>query len=240
MAPALARYARWQAHWVAAQLAASGVEVDLIPMTTRGDADRASIGNIGSPGVFTKELQRALLDGQIDLAVHSLKDLPTDVVEGLVLAAVPARESPHDVLISRRGPFDALPSGSVIGTGSLRRRAQLLHVRGDLQMRDVRGNVDTRLEKLAAGQYDALVLAEAGLKRLGMEGQITNIFQPEVLLPAVGQGALGIEARRRSGHAGGFGATRRSADASGGAGRAGPVGRVARRMPGPDWRLGSR
>ena len=189
--------ARWQAQWVATQLTAGGVQVDLVLITTRGDTvQRDPIGNLGSPGVFTKELQRALLDDRIDLAVHSLKDLPTDVVDGLVLAAVPEREDPRDVLISREGKrFEQLPQGATIGTGSLRRRAQLLHLRADLQMRDIRGNVETRLQKLAAGQYDALVLALAGIKRLGLDAQITQILEPDILLPAVGQGALGIETR---------------------------------------------
>jgi hydroxymethylbilane synthase len=189
--------ARWQADWVAAQLSARGVDVELIPITTRGDASkRDTISDLGSPGVFTKELQRALLDAHIDLAVHSLKDLPTDAVDGLVLSAVPQRESPLDVLVSRAGEsLDALPAAAVIGTGSLRRRAQLLHRRTDFLMKDIRGNVDTRLQKLAAGQFDALVLAHAGLKRLGLEGQITQILPYEIMLPAVGQGALAIEAR---------------------------------------------
>ncbi len=189
--------ARWQAQWVAAQLTASGVSVELVPITTRGDAaQRDTIAELGSPGVFTKELQRALLAEQIDLAVHSLKDLPTDMVDGLELAAVPARESPLDVLVSRdRRLLDQLPAGSAIGTGSVRRRAQLLHVRADLQMRDIRGNVDTRLQKLMAGEFDGLVLAFAGLKRLGFDDRITQILEPDVMLPAVGQGALGIEIR---------------------------------------------
>jgi len=188
--------ARWQAEWVAAQLTDRGHNVELVPITTRGDADqRDTLFQTASPGVFTKELQRALVDSQIDLAVHSLKDLPTDAVPGLLLAAVPPREDPRDVLVSRLGPLADLPPGAQIGTGSLRRRAQLLHARGDLQMRDVRGNLDTRLAKLAAGQYDALVLAHAGLNRLGLAHQITQTFAPEVLMPAVGQGALGIETR---------------------------------------------
>jgi hydroxymethylbilane synthase len=189
--------ARWQANWVAAQLLARGVEVALVPIATRGDVQADEpIAEVGSPGVFTKELQRALLDERIDVAVHSLKDLPTDEVRGLCLAAVPERENPRDVLVSRAGlSFARLPAAATIGTGSLRRRAQLLHARGDLEMRDVRGNVDTRLEKLAAGQYDALVLAQAGLRRLGRENAITEILGPDLMLPAVGQGALGIEAR---------------------------------------------
>jgi hydroxymethylbilane synthase len=189
--------ARWQANWVAARLTSAGVEVELVLITTKGDAQtRDPIGNLGSPGVFTKEIQRALLDERVDLAVHSLKDLPTDEVEGLCLAVVPERASPRDVLISRDElPFDQLPAGAAIGTGSLRRRAQLLYARGDLQMRDIRGNVDTRLEKLSAGEFDAIVLAEAGLKRLELEDRITEVLTADWMLPAVGQGALGIESR---------------------------------------------
>ena len=189
--------ARWQANWVADALAARGFQVDLVPITTEGDTSQQdSIAKIGSPGVFTKALQRALLADEIDLAVHSLKDLPTDAVAGLVLASVPERESPLDVLVSRAGhTLDQLSPGSLIGTDSLRRRAQLLHLRGDLQMRDIRGNVDTRIKKLHAGQYDALVLAHAGLKRLGLDAHVTQILDSQVVLPAVGQGALGIETR---------------------------------------------
>jgi hydroxymethylbilane synthase len=174
-----------------------GVPVELVPITTRGDsAQQDRIGDLGSPGVFTKELQRALLADTIDLAVHSLKDLPTEAVAGLELIAVSERESVIDVLVSRdRLLLDQLPPGAAIGTASARRRAQLLHRRPDLQMRDIRGNVDTRLEKLSAGQFDALVLAHAGLKRLGLEDRITQRLEPDVMLPAVGQGALAIEAR---------------------------------------------
>ncbi len=189
--------ARWQAEWVAAQLTAAGVQVELVPITTQGDVQQVGpIGAIGTQGVFTKELQRALLDGRIDLAVHSLKDLPTDVVPGLCLAAVPLRESPGDALVSRDGcRFANLRAGANLGTGSTRRQAQLLHVRPDLRVSDVRGNVDTRLRKLREGQYDALVLAEAGLRRLGLADQITEILPREQILPAVGQGALGLETR---------------------------------------------
>ncbi|HZZ72621.1 MAG TPA: hydroxymethylbilane synthase [Pirellulales bacterium] len=190
--------ARWQADWVAAELRRYAVEVELVSINTRGDQQQAGpIGEIGGgQGVFTKEIQRALLDGRIDLAVHSLKDLPTDVVPGLVLAAVPPRESCGDVLVSREQiPFAQLPLHSLIGTGSLRRRAHLLHARPDLQLADVRGNVDTRLRKLADGSYDALVLAEAGLKRLLLTAAITEVLPKSLLLPAVGQGALGLETR---------------------------------------------
>ncbi len=189
--------ARWQADWVAGRLRELGVEVILVPITTTGDRHAEGlIGAIGGTGVFTKELQRALLDGRIDLAVHSLKDLPTDEAVGLCLAAVPERGPMGDVLVSRNGALLAdLPQGAVVGTGSLRRGAQLRFVRPDLAIRDVRGNVDTRLRKLDAGQYDALVLAEAGLERLGLGGRVTQRLSPDILLPAVGQGALALETR---------------------------------------------
>lgn len=191
--------ARWQADWVAGRLRESGVEVELVPITTQGDAQQTGpIGAIGTQGVFTKELQRALLEGQIDLAVHSLKDLPTEPVPGLALAAVPPRGPVGDCLVSvRYRGFAELPERAVVGTGSLRRQAQLLAARPDLLLRDVRGNVDTRLRKLADGQYDALILAEAGLKRLGLDQHVTEVLPKSVVLPAVGQGALGIEARAR-------------------------------------------
>jgi hydroxymethylbilane synthase len=171
--------------------------VELVEISTRGDvATREPIGSLGGVGLFTKEIQQALLDERVDLAVHSLKDLPTEGVAGLCLAAVPRRASPRDVLVSRDAlPLAALPQRASVGTGSLRRRAQLWHARRDLRLVDVRGNVDTRLAKLAAGQFDALVLAEAGLARLGFESRITQVLEPEVMLPAVGQGALAIEAR---------------------------------------------
>ncbi len=189
--------ARWQAGWVADRLTAAGHAVELVPIATQGDTSASEpIGSIGSPGVFTKELQRALLDGRIDLAVHSLKDLPTDVVEGLVLAAVPEREDVSDVLLSRdHRPLEAMPPGATIGTGSLRRRAQILHLRPDLVMRDIRGNIDTRVRKLHDGQFDAIVLAAAGLQRLGLGYQESETLSMEIMLPAVGQGALGIETR---------------------------------------------
>ncbi len=188
--------ARWQAQWVAEELRRRGVTVELVPITTRGDQQQGPIGLLGDRGLFTKELQRALLDNRIDLAVHSLKDLPTDEVPGLCLAAVPERAAAGDVLVSvKYASLDALPAGAVVGTGSLRRRAQLLHVRPNLRMQDLRGNVDTRLRKLREGQYDALVLAEAGLRRLGLAEHITQVLPPDVMLPAVGQGALALETR---------------------------------------------
>lgn len=189
--------ARWQAEWTAAELRRLGADVELVPISTRGDREQTGpIGAIGTQGVFTKELQRALLAGEIDLAVHSLKDLPTEPVEGLALAAVPARGPIGDCLVSPRYPtLDDLPQGAVVGTGSQRRRAQLLHVRPDLKLADVRGNVDTRLRKVSEGEYAALVLAEAGLVRLKLEANIAQVLPKSIMLPAVGQGALGIEAR---------------------------------------------
>lgn len=188
--------ARWQAEWVAARLHELGVAVDLVPITTQGDVKTQPLGQIGGQGLFTKEIQRALLDKQIDLAVHSLKDLPTAPVDGLSLAAVPERESTADVLVSNLvTSIESLPKAARVGTGSLRRKAQLLHLRPDLLLSDIRGNVDTRLRKLDEGQYDAIVLAEAGLKRLGLGNRIAHVIPRNVMLPAVGQGALGIEAR---------------------------------------------
>lgn len=189
--------ARWQANWVAEQLTANGVQVELVHISTRGDVQQQGpIGAIGTQGVFTKEIQNALLDERVDLAVHSLKDLPTDPVPGLQLSAVPPRASYRDALLTVEGALLAeLPQGARVGTGSLRRRAQLLRMRPDLKLLDVRGNVDTRLEKLRAGEYDALVLAEAGLMRLGLSQHITELLPTELVLPAVGQGALGLETR---------------------------------------------
>lgn len=189
--------ARWQATWVADQLKELGTIVELVPITTTGDREqRGPIGSLGSQGVFTKEIQRALLEDRIDLAVHSLKDLPTDPVDGLSLTAVPERETVRDALLCREALTLAdLPEGAKVGSGSMRRRSQLLHHRPDLEMVDIRGNVDTRLAKLTEGQYDAIILAEAGLKRLGLHDQITELVDSQIMLPAIGQGALGLETR---------------------------------------------
>ncbi len=190
--------ARWQAEWVAGQLRELvAADVELVTISTAGDRQQQGpIGSIGSQGVFTKEIQRALLEHRVDVAVHSLKDLPTDQVEGLLIGAVPPRESPRDVLVCRENrTLDELPPGSVVGTGSPRRRAQLLNRRADLRVVDVRGNVETRLRKLDEEEFDALVLAKAGLLRLGLEDRITQVLAPEVFLSAIGQGALGIEIR---------------------------------------------
>jgi hydroxymethylbilane synthase len=190
--------ARWQANWVADRLTElTGTTPELVLISTHGDRQtQANLADAGEPGVFTKEIQRALLAGEIDLTVHSLKDLPTQHVAGIALAAVPERESPADALVARDGRrLDEIPAGGLLGTGSLRRRAQLLHERPDLRMADIRGNVETRLAKLDAGQFDAIVLAQAGLRRLDLERRVTEVLSYKVMLPAVGQGALGIEAR---------------------------------------------
>lgn len=188
--------AQWQANWVAGELRGRGVAVEIVFIRTQGDVKAGPIGAIGGQGVFTKELQRALLGGEIDLAVHSLKDLPTDEVPGLALAAVPPREACGDALVNNVAQsLDDLPVGAVVGTGSVRRQSQLLHARGDLKVVDIRGNVDTRLKKLDDGEYDAIILAEAGLRRLGLSMRIAHVFSKEVMLPAIGQGALGLECR---------------------------------------------
>jgi len=188
--------ARWQATWVTERLTSLGAEVQLVPISTAADRQQEPIGAASGVGVFTKEIQQALLDRRIDLAVHSLKDLPTEAVQGLCLTAVPERGPVRDVLVCREhASLDALPQEAIIGTGSLRRRAQLRHARPDLELKDIRGNVDTRLRKLAEGPYDALVLAEAGLRRLGRPDAITQALPPSIMLPAVGQGALGLETR---------------------------------------------
>lgn len=188
--------ARWQADWVATRLMGLGVDVELVPITTVGDTQQGPLGTIGGQGLFTKEIQRALLDDRIDLAVHSLKDLPTEEVAGLSLAAVPQRAPVADALICpRHASLEELPPGAVVGTGSLRRRAQLLHVRGDLRIEDIRGNVETRLDKVRSGDFDATILAEAGLRRLGLEDRIAVLLPLSVMMPAIGQGALGLETR---------------------------------------------
>jgi len=187
-----------QANWTAEQLRQLGAEVEMITIRTTGDriADRAFTPGDGK-GVFTVEIERALLDGTIDLAVHSLKDLPTEMAPELQLGAVPRREDPRDVLVGRSAAtLDTLPHGAVVGTSSLRRRAQLLARRPDLQVADMRGNVDTRLRKLDEGQYDAICLAAAGLHRLGWAARITEYFPSDVMVSAVGQGALALQTRR--------------------------------------------
>jgi hydroxymethylbilane synthase len=189
--------ARWQAESVKVQLAALGCASELMLIRTSGDQDRQTpLREIGGKGVFTKEIEAALLENRVDLAVHSMKDLPTTLPEGLVIGAVGRREDVRDALISREGlTLDALPLGARVGTSSLRRQAQLRNRRPDLQMADVRGNVDTRLGKVERGEYDAIILAKAGLDRLGLSKVISEVLAPEVCLPAAGQGAIGIEMR---------------------------------------------
>lgn len=193
--------ARWQSEWVADRLRAShpGVSVELVEIRTRGDRDRNSpLSQIaGGTGLFTKEIQRALLARQVEVAVHSLKDLPTQSPDGLTLGAVPEREDPADALIApRHRTLEALPPGATVGTGSLRRKAMLRHSRPDLEVVDIRGNVETRLAKATSGELDAVVLAASGLHRLGLLDRATQRLGPPTFLPAVGQGALGIECRR--------------------------------------------
>lgn len=188
--------AKWQAEWVSAQLQNLGVAVELVFIKTGGDGTTTPITASGEQGLFTKEIQRALLDGRVDLAVHSLKDLPTDAVDGLVLAAVPTREQTQDALVSNgHDRLDDLPKQARVGTGSRRRQSQLLYARPDLEVLDIRGNVDTRLKKLDDGEYDAIILAAAGLKRLGLADRIRQQLPVDIMLPAIGQGALGLETR---------------------------------------------
>lgn len=190
--------ALWQASFVKQQLALHFPNVDVVLkiIKTTGDTiqNRPLIG-LGK-GVFTKEIEIALLNGDIDLAVHSLKDLPTELPKGLCIAAIPAREDPRDVLVTSTGfPLEDLLDGAKIGTTSPRRKAQLLHIRSDLQVVDVRGNVDTRIRKLEETDLDGIILAAAGIKRLLKDEVITQYFEIEQMVPAVGQGALAIEAR---------------------------------------------
>lgn len=188
-----------QAEIVAERLRSSvpGLKLEVIPIQTTGDRDsKASLMEIGGRGVFVKELESALQSDSIDLAVHSLKDVPSEIEAGLQIAATLPRENPNDVLVSRDGlSLAVLPPGARVGSGSPRRRAQLLAARPDLQLVDIRGNVDTRLRKTADGEVDAIVLAAAGLIRLGRLDEVTEMLAPEVMLPAVGQGILAIETR---------------------------------------------
>jgi hydroxymethylbilane synthase len=186
--------ALWQANWVKSRLETLGTECRIEIIKTTGDKIQdVPLAKVGSKGLFTKEIEEALLAGTIDLAVHSLKDLPTVLPEGLTLAAIPEREDVRDALVGTT--LDALPHGAKVGTSSLRRAAQLRALRPDLVLETIRGNVDTRLRKQAEGQYDAIVLAAAGLRRLGWADRIAQTLEPETMCPAVGQGALAIETR---------------------------------------------
>lgn len=189
---------RLVAGWIedVSTLAGCPVKVELVEITTSGDVSREPLSSFGGVGVFVSALREALLDGRVDLAVHSLKDLPTAPFPGLTLAAVPQREAPDDVLVTADGRGLAeLPEGARVGTGSPRRAAQLRAAVPGVKVVDIRGNVDTRLRLVTEGELDAVVLALAGLRRLGREGEVSDVLSPAVMLPAPGQGALGIECR---------------------------------------------
>ena len=189
-----------QSEWVQAQLHALAPHVTVTLRRIQTSGDRildVPLAQIGGKGLFVKEIEEALLSGEIDLAVHSMKDVPTELPDGLEILCVPPREDPRDALISRDGKlFLDLPLGAKIGTSSLRRQSQLLHARPDLTIAMLRGNLDTRLKKLHEGQFDAIVLAAAGLRRLAWAHEITEYLAPQISLPAIGQGALGIEGRK--------------------------------------------
>ena len=190
--------ALWQARHISEALrTVAGIESELVIVKTSGDKfQQKSFGEIGTKGVFIKELEDALLERRVDLAVHSMKDVPTEIPDRLTIAAICKRHDVRDALLSTSGASLAhLPAGSRVGTSSLRRKSQLLYARSDLQIADIRGNVDTRIEKLKRGDYDAIVLAKAGLDRLGLGANITEVLPADVSLPAAGQGAIGIESR---------------------------------------------
>ncbi|MGD8912265.1 MAG: hydroxymethylbilane synthase [Candidatus Thiodiazotropha sp.] len=191
--------AMWQAEHVAAELkkAHPDIQVELMGMTTQGDKILDTpLAKIGGKGLFIKELEQGLIDGKADIAVHSMKDVPVELPQGLHLPVIMQREDPRDAFVSSRCiNIDELPKGACVGTSSLRRQCQLLEQRPDLVIKSLRGNVNTRLRKLDDGEYDAIVLAAAGLKRLGFEDRITALIGPEQSLPAIGQGAVGIECR---------------------------------------------
>jgi hydroxymethylbilane synthase len=186
-----------QSRWVGERMSASlGREVELVEITTQGDRDTQSLAQLGGTGIFVSALREALLDGRVDVAVHSLKDLPTQPPADIALAAVPLREDPRDVVVARDGlTLGELPVGSRVGTGSPRRAAQLHALGLGLEITDIRGNVDTRIRKVREGAYDAVVLARAGLARMGRLDEATEILEPLQMLPAPGQGALAVETR---------------------------------------------
>ncbi len=192
--------ALWQANWVKTALIGKhpGLSVDLLIIKTKGDKILdVPLAKVGGKGLFVKEIEEAISDKRVDLAVHSMKDMPADIPEGLCISAVPEREDPKDVLISRRGLLlHQLPQGARIGTSSLRRSAQIKHLRPDAEIVSLRGNLDTRLKKLETENFDAIILAAAGVKRLGLESRITQYLDDSMMLPAVGQGALCIESRK--------------------------------------------
>ena len=193
------KLALWQANWVKSVLEEKfpPQTIELIIIKTRGDKIlNVPLAKVGGKGLFVKEIEHALLTRRIDIAVHSMKDMPAEIPDGLCIGAVPERENPSDVFISRSGlGFDEIDSGSIIGTSSLRRGAQLRHARPDMVIQPLRGNLDTRLKKLETENYDAIVVAAAGVKRLNLEHKISEYLNPDIVLPAIGQGALGIEIR---------------------------------------------
>ncbi|WP_086868457.1 hydroxymethylbilane synthase [Kosakonia pseudosacchari] len=191
--------ALWQAQYVKERLEAShpGLTVELVPMVTRGDVILDTpLAKVGGKGLFVKELELALLENRADIAVHSMKDVPVDFPQGLGLVTICERDDPRDAFVSNRyNSLDELPAGSIVGTSSLRRQCQLAEHRPDLVIRSLRGNVGTRLSKLDNGEYDAIILAVAGLNRLGLGSRVRTALSPETSLPAVGQGAVGVECR---------------------------------------------
>lgn len=190
----------WQAEWVQRQLKAIAPDISVILKRIQTSGDKIQdvpLAKIGGKGLFVKEIEEALLRRDIDLAVHSMKDVPSELPEGLEIVCVPEREDPRDALIAREGhTLATLPVGSRVGTSSLRRQAQLLHVRPDLKIAMLRGNVDTRLRKVREGHFDAIILAASGLKRLGWDQEVTEYLSVDVSLPAIGQGSLGLEGRK--------------------------------------------
>jgi len=195
------KLALWQSEWVKSKIEAAfpDVKVTLVKIVTKGDKILdVPLARIGDKGLFTKEIEDAMLKGEVDIAVHSLKDVPSFLPEGLSLIAFSDREDPRDAFLSNgRYTLETLPEGAVVGTSSLRRKAQLKMFRKDLRIEDLRGNVDTRIRKLKEGQYDAIILASAGVKRLGFEREIDEIIPPEKMIPSVSQGILGIEGREK-------------------------------------------
>ncbi|TCJ92621.1 hydroxymethylbilane synthase [Dermacoccus sp. SAI-028] len=185
-----------QSTWVAEQLRAHGHAVEIVEITTEGDVNRASLAQMGGTGVFAAAIRRALLDGEVDMAVHSLKDLPVAPEPGLLIAGIPVREDPRDTLIARDGlTLGELPAGAVVGTGSPRRAAQLQALGLGFEIRDIRGNIDTRMGYVTSGELDGVILARAGLARVERTGAISETIDPLQMLPAPGQGALGLECR---------------------------------------------
>jgi hydroxymethylbilane synthase len=193
------KLALWQAEWVRSELQRlnPGLDVELNKIKTTGDKILdVPLAKVGGKGLFVKEIEEAMLRGEADIAVHSMKDVPTEFPEGLYLTVICKREDPRDAFVSKKyKTFNGLPEGAKVGTSSLRRSCQLLSVRPDLKIETLRGNLDTRIRKLEEGLFDAVILAVAGIKRLGFEGKITEVLPPELSLPAIGQGAVGIECR---------------------------------------------